>query len=84
MIGWDKDADRNIELELPTQELGTVYEKYAKSFGILAYKTETTDTDHREFRNAGFNAIGIGGEYKNGDSPPHHHLPTDTVETVDF
>lgn len=84
MIGWDKDADRNIELELPTQELETVYKKYAKSFGILAYKTETTETDHREFRNAGFNAIGIGGEHKNGDESPHHHLPTDTFDTVDF
>lgn len=84
MIGWDKDADRNIELELPTQELETVYKKYAKSFGILAYKTETSETDHREFRNAGFNAIGIGGEHKNGDETPHHHLPTDTFDTVDF
>lgn len=84
MIGWDKDADKNIELELPTQELESVYKKYAKSFGIVAYKTETTDTDHREFRNAGFNAIGIGGEHKNGDESPHHHLPTDTFDTVDF
>ena len=84
MIGWDKDADKNIELELPTQELETVYKKYAKSFGIVAYKTETTETDHREFRNAGFNAIGIGGEHKNGDESPHHHLPTDTFNTVDF
>jgi hypothetical protein len=84
MIGWDKDVDRNIELELPTRELETVYEKYAKSFGIVAYKTETTDTDHREFRNAGFNAIGIGGEHKHGDESPHHHLPTDTFDTVDF
>ena len=44
----------------------------------------TTETDHREFRNAGFNAVGIGGEYKHGDSSPHHHLATDTSATVNF
>ena len=84
MIGWDKDQDRNIELELPTPELESVYLKYSEPYGIVAYKTETTETDHREFRNAGFNAIGIGGEHKNGDESPHHHLPTDTYDTVDF
>ena len=84
MIGWDKDQDRNIELELPTPELESVYLKYSEPYGIVAYKTETTETDHREFRNAGFNAIGIGGEHINGDESPHHHLPTDTYDTVDF
>jgi hypothetical protein len=84
MIGWDNDEDRNIELELPTPELESVYRKHAESYGIVAYRTQTTETDHREFRNAGFNAIGIGGEHKNGDESPHHHLPTDTFETVNF
>lgn len=84
MVGWDKDKDRNIELELPSPDLESTYKKHAQSFGILAYTTQTTETDHREFRNAGYNAVGIGGEYKNGDTSPHHHLPTDTLETVDF
>jgi hypothetical protein len=84
MIGWDKDKDRNIELELPSPDLESVYKRHAQSFGILAYTTQTTETDHREFRNAGYNAVGIGGEYKHGDTSPHHHQPTDTFETVDF
>jgi Peptidase family M28 len=84
MIGWDRDGDRNIELELPTAELEALYRKNADVFNIMAYKTETSETDHREFRNSGFNAIGIGGEYKNGDTSPHHHRPTDRMETVDF
>ena len=84
MIGWDQDKDRNIELELPSPDLESVYKRHAQAFGILAYTTQTTETDHREFRNAGYNAVGIAGEHKNGDSSPHHHLPTDTFETVDF
>ncbi|CAN5339882.1 hypothetical protein BH10BAC4_BH10BAC4_18070 [soil metagenome] len=84
MIGWDSDKDRSIELELPSPELESIYKRYAQSSGILAYTTQTTETDHREFRNAGYNAVGIGGEHKNGDESPHHHLPTDTFETVDF
>ncbi|HMJ67390.1 MAG TPA: M28 family peptidase [Cyclobacteriaceae bacterium] len=84
MVGWDSDGDRNIEIELPSPDLESIYRRHASSFGVLAYPTETSVTDHREFRNAGYNAIGIGGEYVNGDSSPHHHQPTDTVDTVDF
>ncbi len=85
----------NIPASIETAEyliLGAHYDTVSESpgamdnatFGILAYKTETTATDHREFRNAGFNAVGIGGEHKNGDESPHHHLPSDTSNTVDF
>jgi hypothetical protein len=84
MIGWDSDHDRNIELELPTLQLEAIYRRHAEGLGITAYTTTTSETDHREFRKAGFNAIGIGGEYKNGDTSPHHHKLTDTLETVDF
>jgi hypothetical protein len=84
MVGWDNDGDRNIELELPSPDLESIYRRHASSLGVLAYTTETSLTDHREFRNAGYNAIGIAGEHVNGDSSPHHHLSTDTVDTVDF
>ncbi len=84
MVGWDKDGDRNIELELPTPYLEAVYRKHAQSFGISVYTTKTTLTDHREFRNAGYNAVGIAGEYTQGDTTPHHHKPTDRLDTVDF
>ncbi|MBA4054500.1 MAG: Zn-dependent exopeptidase M28 [Marivirga sp.] len=84
MVGWDKDEDRSIEIELPSPDLESVYKRHAQSFNILAYTTETTLTDHREFRNAGYNAVGIGGEYTRGDSSPHQHLPTDTFDTVNF
>ncbi len=82
-VGWDQDQDRNIELELPTPYLASLYRKHAEPFGIKLYKTKTTGSDHREFREAGFQAIGISEEYKNGDGNPHHHMPSDTFEKVD-
>lgn len=82
-VGWDQDQDRNIELELPTPYLASLYKKHAEPFDIKLYKTKTTGSDHREFREAGFQAVGISEEYKNGDGNPHHHMPSDTFEKVD-
>jgi hypothetical protein len=83
-VGWDGDQDRNLELELPTPYLASLYRKHAEPFGIKLYKTETTGSDHREFREAGFHAVGISEEYKNGDGNPHHHMPSDTSEKIDY
>ena len=83
-VGWDQDQDRNIELELPTPYLESLYRKHAEPFDIKLYKTKTTGSDHREFREAGFQAVGITEEYKNGDGNPHHHKPSDTFEKVDY
>jgi len=83
-VGWDQDQDRNIELELPTPYLTSLYRKHAKPFDIKLYKTKTTGSDHREFREAGFQTVGITEEYKNGDGNPHHHMPSDTFEKVDY
>ena len=83
-VGWDQDQDRSIELEIPTSYLEALYKKQAKPFGIKVYNTETTGSDHREFREAGFQAVGISEEYKNGDTNPHHHKPSDTFEKIDY
>lgn len=83
-VGWDGDQDRNLELELPTPYLASLYKKHAKPFNIKLYTTKTTGSDHREFREAGFQAIGISEEYRNGDGNPYHHKPTDTAEKVDY
>lgn len=83
-VGWDQDQDRNLELELPTPYLASLYRKHAEPFDITLYKTKTTGSDHREFREAGFQAVGISEEYKNGDTNPHHHLSSDTFEKVDY
>jgi hypothetical protein len=83
-VGWDGDQDRNLELELPTPYLASLYRKHVEPFNIKLYTTKTTGSDHREFREAGFNAIGISEEYINGDGNPHHHKSSDTAEKVDF
>ena len=83
-MGWDKDKDQNIEIELPTPTLKAIYEKHAKLLGVSALTTKVTSSDHRQFRASGFNALGITEEYKNRDTTPHYHRSTDTFDTVNF
>lgn len=85
-LGWDNDGDKGIELEMPTEEIKNHYLKVAKDFGyeFPIQMSTVTSTDHRSFRRAGFNATGITEEYKNGDTTPHYHKPTDTYETINF
>ncbi len=83
-MGWDKDGDRAIELELPTLELEALYREEAKKLSIPVHKTNVPSTDHTAFREIGFNAIGITEEYKNKDTTPHYHRETDTYKTIDF
>lgn len=84
MLGWDADGDEAIEIELPTEELKALYEAAASQLQIPIRTTSVSSSDHSSFRNLGYPAIGITEEYANGDSTPHYHLPTDTVDTVNF
>ncbi|MCB1024145.1 MAG: M28 family peptidase [Acidobacteria bacterium] len=83
-MGWDEDGDRAIELELPTPDLENLYRQEAEKLSIPVHKTNVPSTDHTAFREIGFDAIGITEEYKNKDTTPHYHKPTDTYETIDF
>lgn len=83
-MGWDMDNDKNIEIEVPTPFLKSIYQKHAKKLGIKALVTPETGSDHRTFRAGGFNAVGITEEYRNKDTTPHYHRVTDTYETVNF
>ena len=51
---------------------------------MKAYKTNEMSSDKKAFKEAGYPALGITEEYKNGDTAPHRHSETDTYETVDF
>lgn len=84
MVGWDGDSDGAVELELPTESLEALYAKAAKKLNIPVYKTAVNSSDHAAFRELGYQAVGISEEYANGDTTPHYHKPTDTVETVNF
>ena len=85
-VGWDKDGDRALELELPTRELEQLYRQVAlnNGFTMPLHRTSTSSTDHSSFRRAGFAAVGITEEYVNGDTTPHYHRASDTFETVDL
>ncbi|MFD2561616.1 M28 family metallopeptidase [Aquimarina rubra] len=83
-IGWDKDADKAIELELPTPEIETLYKTQADKLNIPIYITKVNSTDHQSFREAGFNAVGITEEFANGDTTPFKDTENDTFETIDI
>jgi Zn-dependent M28 family amino/carboxypeptidase len=85
-LGWDDDGDKAIELEMPTDELQATYIDVAKKLKLdfPIHYSKVTSTDHRSFRNLGFNATGITEEYVNKDTTPHYHKATDTYETVNF
>jgi len=85
-VGWDADKDRAVELEIPYEGALALYEGQAKAMTppIPLLVTKEAGSDHSAFRRLGFNAVGITEEYRNGDTTPHIHRPTDTAETVDF
>lgn len=85
-VGWDQDKDRTVELEIPYEGAFGLYEVQAKSMTppIPLLTTKEAGSDHSAFRRLGFKAVGITEEYRNKDTTPHIHKPTDTAETVDF
>lgn len=85
-LGWDEDGDKGIELEVPADAIRDQYSKVAGdyNYGFPIQISDVTSTDHRSFRQLGFAATGITEEYKNGDTTPHYHRPTDTYETINF
>jgi hypothetical protein len=85
-VGWDVDKDRAVELEIPYEGALALYEGQAKAMTppVPLLVTKEAGSDHSAFRRLGFNAVGITEEYRNKDTTPHIHRPTDTAETVDF
>jgi acetylornithine deacetylase/succinyl-diaminopimelate desuccinylase-like protein len=85
-MGWDKDLDQAIELELPYPGAVDLYQAAAKTLSppIPILVTQETGSDHSAFRRLGFQAVGITEEYRNKDTTPHIHKPTDTFETIQF
>jgi len=85
-MGWDADGDGAIELELPYEGAEELYREAARFLGVTIpfHVTEETGSDHSAFRRLGMPAVGLTEEYRNGDTTPHIHRPTDTWDTVDF
>jgi len=83
-MGWDGDGDRAIEIERADEGLLELYE-LAEPFApgdTPLTPTNTGFTDHVSFRELGFAAVGLTEEYVSGDTTPHYHLPSDTLDTV--
>lgn len=85
-LGWDSDGDGAIELELPYEGAVELYRRAAEAAGFTSeiHVTEESGSDHTAFRRLGMPAVGLTEEYRNGDTTPHIHRPTDTWDTVDF
>lgn len=85
-IGWDSDGDRGVELERADEGLFEAYEAAVRALPIAIPLTPTTTgaTDHVSFRAHGFAAVGVTEQFVSGDTTPHYHAPSDTLQTVDF
>ncbi len=83
-MGWDRDNDKAVELELPTDDLKNRYTTAGKKLGIPIYTTKVNSTDHHSFRELGFNSTGLTDELVHGDYAPYKDTPKDTYETVNF
>ncbi|MFC1563338.1 M28 family metallopeptidase [candidate division KSB1 bacterium] len=85
-FGWDGDGDKAIELELPYDGIVDVYRQVLEEedLDVPLHISDVPATDHTAFRRLGYNAVGITEEYKNGDTTPHYHRPSDTYDTIDF
>jgi acetylornithine deacetylase/succinyl-diaminopimelate desuccinylase-like protein len=85
-MGWDQDADRAIELELPFDGAEGLYKEAVEILKerIPILTTPEAGSDHSSFRRLGFKAVGLTEEYRNKDTTPFIHRPGDTYETVNF
>jgi len=83
-MGWDRDGDRAVELELPTAYLKTLYTSKGNALNMPVYTTKVNSTDHHSFRELGFNAAGLTDELKHGDYAPYKDTSKDTFDTVNF
>ena len=83
-IGWNADGDRNFELELPTPTLQAEWQAAAPLAGATISITDSENTDHQAFRDLGYAADSLSEEYRNGDTTPHYHMPTDVPADLDY
>ena len=84
MMGWDKDNNKGIELELPPPELEILYKNLAEEMNIPMYSANVGSSDHKSFIDQGFTAMGICEEYVKGDTTPYYHSSKDAYDTVNF
>lgn len=85
-MGWDEDGDSAFELEIPYDSAVELYEEAVRLRGkpLKIHVTNERGSDHSSFRRLEFKAVGITEEYRNSDTTPHIHKPSDTYDTINF
>lgn len=84
MIGWDGDNNKEVELELPSKEIESIYRKHAALLGVPVYVTKISSSDHYSFIKAGINAVGLSHAYAKGDNSGKKDTPEDKYHLVNF
>ena len=85
-VGWDENANRAIELEIPYEGAVALYQEAAKALKMTMpiFETPETGSDHVSFRRLGYKAVGITEEYRHKDTTPFIHKAGDTFATVNW
>ena len=85
-VGWDENANRAIELEIPYAGSVDLYTQAAAAAHMTMpiWETPETGSDHVSFRRLGFKAVGITEEYRHKDTTPFIHKAGDTYATINW
>jgi len=85
-VGWDENANRAIELEIPYDGAVDFYKQAAAALKMTMpiWETPETGSDHVSFRRLGYKAIGITEEYRHKDTTPFIHKAGDTFATINW
>lgn len=84
LIGWDSDNNKEVELELPSKEIESIYNNQAALLDIPIYTTSINSSDHYSFIKEGINAVGVSQAYGKGDNSGKKDTPEDTYHIVNF
>lgn len=85
-VGWDENANRAIELEIPYEGAVDFYKQAAAALKMTMpiWETPETGSDHVSFRRLGYKAVGITEEYRHKDTTPFIHKAGDTFATINW
>jgi hypothetical protein len=84
MVSWDEDGDRGVELWSPAPDLERFYRAAAGDLGLPIEAYDFLPSDHASFIGEGFDAVGMGEEYHQGDSTPFYHQAGDNYDSINF
>jgi len=84
LIGWDGDANNEVELALPNPEIETLYKKHADILNIPIYVSTIKSTDHYSFIKEGINAFCMSQAFSKRDNSGKKDTTEDMYHLVNF